>query len=352
MIKYLFILLLLVSSSYAIGNMDYPVNIPTGGDTLTYGVALIQEGSNFYKRDLNGNIVDNSLSRSIHLHTDWDTRQGVQAEIRGTKASVTVAYYDNKISSTIQRYKNGSTKEDFFRKEDFAKFVYVGVGGEDFDVYFQRECSRYGSYKIGDQESKPFTLSGMKLGVKAYEKTRFGSLGMFLEGTREKNFRVLRIGQTKDDGTLEVKQMYGPFNNTVNGVMGGMFKAPDPTGKLYLTTAGSAGVGVKESPVNGLNLGMPGYHYYDEGYDIATSFSASAIVGLNMQFGFLKARISAEVFGKMAFDFPVSNVYADGVNPDNIPEGETQDDIDGMFTEEYVFADILYGASVQAKVLF
>jgi hypothetical protein len=351
--KTLTTILVLTTTALAVSDMDYPVNIPTSQDTLHVGVALVSEGRGFAYGDYDANVYHEGSQQTLTVTSKWDTRQGIKAELSSNEVILRAAYFDDQLKTSVQRMKNGTNREDFLRKEDLAKFLWLSVGTKSYDVYFQRDFSRFGTYQIGDNEAQPFTMSDTRIGIRAYDKTKLGAFGAFLEGTRTRSLKILRIGQVDENGNVEILQTLEPVNKTVNGVLAGFYKSPNPSGKLYITSAGSVSLGVTESPIDGItDIGLPGYHMYQEGYDLVAEFSGSAIMGLNMQFGMLKVRLSAELFGKSILTTPASNVYPDGVSPENLPKGKTIEDYNGQFSEEYALMDIVYGASAQLKVIF
>jgi len=353
MLKLIWILLFGTYFVSASQTMDYPVSIPTQHDTLRIGVALVAEGQGYMYGDYEDFVTANGKDQMLRVKPGWDERQGVKAEVYSNEVTLRATYFDDNVRKTVQRFKNGKDKEDFFRKEDLAKFLELGIGTKHLDIFFSKEFSTFGSYTLGGGEAKPFTTSMMKLGVKASQKTVLGSMGVFLEGQKFKRLRVLRIGEINKHGNVSVLKTLGPFNEEVYGVVGGFFKAPDPTGKLYLTTAGGIGVGVSESPLrNNTDIDIPGYYLFNEGYDLLCDIEGSVILGMNLEFGRLKLRASAEIFTVATFSAPASNVYPEGVSPDKVPNNTTIEDYNEMFTEEYSLVDAIYGFSTQVKIIF
>lgn len=353
MLKYIQTIIVCAYCVSASQTMDYPVHIPTDHDTIRAGVALVAEGQRYAYHDHEDFVSADGKNRLMRVASQWDERQGVKAELYSNEITLRAAYFDDNIRKTVQRFKNGKDKEDFFRKEDLAKFLELGIGTKHLDIFFSKEFSTFGTYTLGDDKPKPFTTSMMKLGVKASQKTVLGSMGVFMEGQKFKRLRVLRIGQIDDKGNVSVLRTLGPVNKEVYGVVGGFFKAPDPSGKIYLTTAGGVGIGVSESPLQPeTDIDMPGYYLFNEGYDLLCDVNGSIILGMNLEFGRLKLRASAELFTRATFSAPASNVYPDGVSPGKVPKNTTLEDYNEMFTEEYSLVDAVYGFSTQVKIIF
>ncbi|MFA5436645.1 MAG: hypothetical protein WC372_11460 [Candidatus Neomarinimicrobiota bacterium] len=339
--------------SWSSGDMDYPVKIPTVKDTLTVGASLVVEGRGYAYHDFQDYVYLDGAQHELKVHSDWDTRQGVKLEVHSNTVSLRAAYFDDRLGNMVERVKNGTNREDFVRKEDFAKLLELSLGVECFEFYFIRDFSRFGTYQMDEGEAQPFTFSKMSLGVKAWQKTKLGAIGGYLEGTRFRTLRLLRISSINDKGNTQVIRTFGPMNETENGIMGGFFRSPDPSGKMYLTYTAAAGIGVAGSPVDQVtDIGMPGYYLYQEGYDILCNLDGAILFGFNFELGSVKLRLSSEIFAHVQFATPASNVYPVGVDPDHIPRGETIDDYDDDFSEEYSLADIVYGASAQIKILF
>lgn len=353
MIKSILTVLVVAASSMASNNLDYNLHIEGEEDTLYFGAALVVEGKAY--RNIEGNhfVHKDGKNQKMSVDSKWDERQGIKAEIISKDFTLRAAYYDDHVGNLTNRIKNGSNKEDFFRKEDLVRFLELGLSNDQMDLYFVRDFNQYGTYTIGDDKPQPYSTSMMKAGVKLYGRAKPGSVGMLAEVQKFRTLRLLRIGRVNDDGNTEILSTKGPFNKEVLGCVAGIFKAPDPSGRLYVTYTFQGTIGVSESPFEGKqNIDMEGYYLHDEDYDLLGNLDGSIIAGFNMKLGGVRLRASAEAFVKTSYAAPMAQVYPNGVNEENVPIGEDIQDYKDQFTEEYSDYEIQYGYSAQAKIIF
>lgn len=342
-----------LGSVFASNRMDYSLEIPGEDEKLYWGLALISEGRQTNYIEGNHVVYANGAEGIMSVQSHWEDRQGIRAELISSNYTLRATYFDTKLSRSIQRYKNGTTKEDFFRKEDLFHFLELGVSSDDLDFYFQRDFNNYGTFSIAGGAPQAYSSSMMKLGLRLYDKEDFGSIGIVAELQRYRTLRLLRIGYIGDDGTTNVISTRGPFNKTVDGFVAGIYKSPDPTGRFYITYTFQGTVGVSESPFENINdIGIEGYYLKQEYYDLLANLDGSVITGLNSKFGGFRIRASLEAFIQTAWAAPASNVYPIGVNEDNVPPGHDIQEYREMFSEEYTDYAITYGYSAQIKILF
>lgn len=352
MFKILPILMLASVLGSASNTMDFNLNIEGEDDTLYIGVAVVSEGSGY--RYISGNhyVGQSGITQKMEVQSQWDDRQGIKAEIISRQYTIRGAYYDDHVNSVIQRFKNGVNKEDFLRKEDLVRFLELGLSNDQLDLYILRDFNRYGTYTLGDSEPQAYTTSMLKVGLKMSGRAKPGSIGMLAEYQRFRTLRLLRIGQVQDDGNVRVLSTIGPFNKEVNGFVAGIFKAPDPSGRLYLTYTFQGTLGVSETPFDTQDAGLEGYYLSREKYDLLANLNISVIAGMNFKLGNLRMRASAEAFVRTSYAAPASQVLPIGVNEDNVPLGHDLQEYEDQFTEEYSDYEMVYGYSSQIKIIF
>jgi len=346
-------LIILAGLCSASNTMDFDLDIQGEDDTLYFGVAIVTEGSGYKYVDGDHYVYSDGETQKMKVDSKWDDRQGIKAEVISRQYTLRAAYYDEQVSSAIQRFKNGTTREDFFRKEDLAKFLELGLSNDQVDLYLLRSFNRYGTYTLGSDSHKAYTSSMLKVGLKAYGRSRPGAVGMVAEYQRFRTLRLLRIGQVDDNGNVKVLSTRGPYNKEVNGFVAGIFRAPDPSGRLYLTYTFQGTVGVSESPLGeNQDVGLDGYYLSHEEYDLLANLDASVIVGMNFRLGNFRMRASAEAFVKTSYAAPASQIYPVGVNEGHVPVGHDLQEYKDQFTEEYSDYEAVYGYSAMVKIIF